>query len=137
MDRYYQMTPVIPGFTPSTAPVEFSLVTENALLVDIEIVIPTGHVGITGVRVLQSHQQILPWGNLSWVQGDGYSRVFEVNAEIGSKSLSVQGYNDDFFQHVFHLRFHLRDLTDARAVAPSASQQAAQGLLSLSPVSTP
>ena len=132
MDRYYQLTPSIPGFTPSTAPVETVLLGEDAFLVDVEIVIPTGHVGITGVRVLQSRQQIIPWGNLSWVSGDGYSRVFEVNSEVGADSITVQAFNDDFHTHIFHLRFHIRDLGDTTAPSLSPTQQAAQGLMGLS-----
>lgn len=135
MDRYYQLTPLIPRFTPSTAPLEFPMVTENGLLVDVEIVVPTGHVGLTGIRILQSRQQIIPWGNLSWVSGDGYSRVFLVDNEVGADSLTVQAFNDDSHQHEFQLRFHLRDLAANDPAEPSPTMRAAESLLQLSSTS--
>lgn len=136
MDRYYQLTPSVSGGTDQTSPTAFLIPTEDAFLVDIEVVIPSGHVGLTGVRVLQSRQQILPWANLSWISGDNYSRVFQVNAEIGADSLSVEAYNEDFNNHTFYLRFHLRDLSDSSIPGPSTDQRAAQNLLNLSSSTT-
>lgn len=135
MDRYYQLTPSVFGGTEQTSPDSYPMPTEDAFLVDVEIVIPSGHVGLTGIRVLQSGQQILPWANLSWISGDNYSRVFQVNSEIGADSLSVQAYNEDFNNHVFYLRFHLRDLSDGTGGGMSSEQRAAQSLVGMSSAS--
>jgi hypothetical protein len=110
MERYYPLSVVVPEFTNEGSPVTQTITLENALLVDVEIIIPAGHGGLTGIRVRQSLQQILPWGNSSWIIADNYTRVFDINAEIGSRSISVQAFNDDTFGHTFFLRFHIRDL---------------------------
>lgn len=131
MDRYYQSVPSVPGETAESAPFALAIPLENAVLVDIEVVIPSGHRGLTGIRVLQSRQQILPWANLSWITGDAYSRVFAVDAEIGKNSLSVEAFNTDIFAHTFQLRFHLRDLPDDDQGGPSGLAQTVRAILGL------
>ena len=111
MDRYYPLTLAIPAGTAAVAPVTQAITLEDASLVDVELVIPPGHSGLTGVRVRMSNQQVLPWGSGSWIVADDYRRVFEVNSEIGRRTVSVQAYNTDIFPHTFDLRFHIRDLT--------------------------
>lgn len=134
MDRYYPLEVTVPASTAELTPFSVTLPLENALLIDIEVIIPDGHLGQTGVRILQSQQQILPWGNRSWLRGNGYSRIFQVNGEIGARSISVQGYNIDFRQHVFLLRFHLRDLGDVRVTEATPEQRAAQNLVGMTSI---
>lgn len=110
MDRYYPVALIVPPGTSISVPVSQSVVLENNLLVDVEIEIPSGHAGFTGVRVLSSKQQILPWGNSSWIIADDYVRVFSWNEEIGANAISVQGYNTDKISHTFYLRFHMVNL---------------------------
>lgn len=110
MDRYYPLDITVPNGTSISSPLTTLTTLENAILVDVEILIPPGHNALTGIRVRQSRQQIIPWGNDSWISADNYVRVFDVNAEIGSKSISVQTYNGDTFDHTFYMRFHIREL---------------------------
>jgi hypothetical protein len=132
MDRYYQTTFTVPPATLASNPATVAVQTEDALLVDIEVIIPDGHMGLTGIRVRQSGQQILPWANLSWITGNRYERVFQVNTEIGSKSLSLQGFNTDFRNHTFYVRFHLRDLGSTAVAPASPDQRAIPDILNLS-----
>lgn len=134
MDRYYPLELVVPPQTTEAAPLSTVIPMENSLLVDIEVIIPDGHLGQTGVRILQSQQQILPWGNRSWLRGNGYSRIFQVNEEIGARAMSVQGYNIDFRQHTFLLRFHIRDIGDTQSAPIAPEQRAAQNLLGMSSI---
>lgn len=116
MDRYYPVALNVPAGTSIAAAIEQEVVLENNLLVDVEVEIPSGHSGFTGVRVLSSHQQILPWGNSSWIVADDYVRVFSWNEEVGANAISVQGYNTDKIAHTFYLRFHVVNLP---VIAPS------------------
>jgi hypothetical protein len=131
MDRYYpvDVTPPL-GFNQFN-PIEVDVVTENAFLVDVEILIPRGHKGLTGIRIMQSGQQIIPWSNLYWLEADGYNRVFEVNSEIGANSLSIRAYNMDVFDHTFQVRFHIRDLFTGTGAEESALSSAASTIIGL------
>jgi hypothetical protein len=110
MDRYYQETLSVPSGTASAAPVTTAVVLENATLVDVEIIVPPGHQGLTGIRVRMSGQQVLPWANDSWIVADDYRRVFDVDTQIGARAVSLQGYNTDVFPHTFYVRFHIRSV---------------------------
>ena len=116
MDRYYPVNLTVPAGTAIATPVTQAVPLENNQLVDVELVVPNGHAGFTGIRVLSSHQQILPWGNDGWITADDYTRVFEWNEEIGASAISVQGYNTDKIAHTFYLRFHIINLP---AIAPA------------------
>jgi hypothetical protein len=131
MDRYYPVDMSIPAGTLQSAPLSLDVVTADALLVDVEIIIPRGHKGLTGIRVLQSSQQILPWGNLFWLVADGYTRVFDVDSEVGANSLSLQAYNEDFFDHLFQVRFHIRDMFGELGDRESALSSAATRIMGL------
>lgn len=121
MDRTYQADIAVPAGTSALAPLTTQVQLENAFLVDIEIFIPPGHAGLTGINIRQSGQQILPFANLSWIIADNYSRIFPVNVEIGSRSISVRTYNTDVFVHAFYVRFHIQDLTKGGGQPPSAA----------------
>lgn len=118
--RYYPVEITVPASTPPGNPTKVAVPLEDAILADVEVIIPAGHVALTGVRVLASNQQVIPWGNLSWIKGNDYVRVFEYDFEIGAASMSVNAYNVDVIAHTFYLRFHVRDLVDANAGTPSS-----------------
>lgn len=110
MDRYYQAQLQVPAGTLASAPVSQAVPLEDAELIDIELYVPIGHAGLTGIRASSSHQQILPWGNAGWITVDNYFRVFEFNDQVGANAISIQGYNTDVIAHTFWLRFHIRTL---------------------------
>lgn len=118
-DRYYPVELTVPASTTPGNPTTQAVALEDETLVDIEVIVPAGHVALTGVRVLASHQQVLPWGNDSWIKADNYTRVFDYNEFVGATSMSVQGYNVDSTPHTFYLRFHIRDTIDANQGSPS------------------
>lgn len=118
-DRYYPAELTVPASTPPGSAISLAVPLEDETLVDIEVIVPAGHVALTGIRVLASNQQILPWGNSSWIKANDYVRVFEYNERIGASAMSIQGYNVDSVPHTFYVRFHIRDVQDANQGSPS------------------
>lgn len=112
MERIYPVTFLVQLGTVQALPQTKNVILEDAFLVAIELLIPPGPSGFTGLRVRSSRQQILPWGNTDWIIADNYRNIFPVNEQIGSKSISVQGYNEDVYDHTFYMRFQIRTLTD-------------------------
>lgn len=119
MDRYLQATVTVSAGVLQAAPVTAPFTTEDTYLVDIEIIIPPGHAGFTGIRINQSGTQILPWGVNKWLSGNDYSRIFDVNTGIGAKSISITAYNEDVFVHSWIVRFHIRDRDTVQSPAGS------------------
>jgi hypothetical protein len=112
MDRYYPVTVAVAPGTTATAPSTTTVLLENAYLADVELLVPPGHGGLTGVRIRMSRQQVIPWGSNSWIIADNYIRVFDVREEIGINTVSVQAYNTDVFEHSFYMLFHIQDRRD-------------------------
>lgn len=110
MDRIYPVTLTAPPGTLPTGPITQPVTLENASLISIELLIPPGHCGFTGLRVRSSRQQVLPWGNIDWIIADNYTNTFPVNEEIGSRAISIQAYNTDVYDHTFYIRLLIRDL---------------------------
>ncbi len=121
MDRIYPVTLTVPLGTQTFNPVTLAVALENALLVDIDLLIPPGHNGFTGLRIRSSRQQIIPWGNVDWIIASDYTHKFPVNEEIGSKSISITAYNTDVYDHTFYLHFTVTNLAPGRAVSLSSS----------------
>lgn len=118
MDRIYPVTFVVSLGVQPVFPVTQTVPLEDALLVSIELLVPPGPSGFTGLRVRSSRQQIIPWGSSDWIIADNYHYTFPVNEEIGSRSISVQGYNQDVYDHTFYLRFLIRTITKGQSASP-------------------
>ncbi len=120
MDRYYPLTVTVPAATPVASPIVVPYPLETGRLVDIEIEIPSGHCGLTGVRVMFGDVVILPWGQGQFIVASDYSRVFDVNENIDANNLTVAAYNTDIFDHSFYLRAHVSDSQAQAATQPPA-----------------
>jgi hypothetical protein len=129
VDRFYPVSLVVPLATQPSGPITQAVTLENALLVAIEVDIPPGHAGFTGLRVRSSRQQIFPWGITDWLIADNYTNTFPVNEEIGSKSISLQAYNTDVYPHTFYIRFHIVDLPPQTSGTVSQSTLAVAGAI--------
>lgn len=79
----------------------------------IEVLIPPGHAGLTGLRVTYDGATILPWTqDTRWLIGDDLERVFAVGLPV-SHPLVVRAFNtDDTFPHTFYLDVAFRDQVD-------------------------
>lgn len=117
MDRHYQSDVTTPSGTTAIAPRTTAVALENSVLVSVEIFVPPGHAGLTGIRIRMSGTQVVPFGGASWIIADNYNRVFPINAEIGSKTISIQTFNTDAFDHTHYVRFHIQEITRQSGIA--------------------
>lgn len=108
--RLYELDVTVPAGTAQITPQVTPWPLENAQLVQIELIVPPGHVALTGIRILQAQQQIIPWGNLSYLRMDSEKLVIPFNGEIGANALSINTFNTDIFAHTFYLRATIQDL---------------------------
>lgn len=96
-------------------------VTEDNDVTDIEIEIPPGHNGLTGIRVMKGDVQLLPFGSNSWLIANDYSRVFPVGEFLPTSDVKIQAYNTGSFQHTFYLRMTVVNHTVAQSVVPAGT----------------
>jgi hypothetical protein len=122
MDRVYSLTVAVPAGTAIASPVTVPFPLETNLLADIEILIPSGHAGLTGIRIQRGDVIVLPWGQGSWLIGSDYVRTFPVDENINANALTVAAYNTDIFPHSFYLRARISDAPAAPAALPPVQQ---------------
>ena len=121
MDRTYLFTVTTPAGTPVNAPVVTALPLEDARISEIRIVIPSGHVGLTGIRLLQAQQQIWPWANSQYLVGNDRVVPVPFNADITITGLQAQSYNTGTFTHHHYIEIVVID-----AALPGTVAQAGQ-----------
>lgn len=113
--RYLPLYPTTAPGTTAAAPLVTTVVTTPVQLLTVELRIPSGHAGLTGWRLAQSGQTIVPWAQPEqWIIGDDQVLHFTVDIEIGS-GLTVATYNTDIYPHTFYCLFETTDLPDPQA----------------------
>lgn len=120
VSRIYPLTVAVPAGTPIAAPISVSWVTEDAIVDEIEIQIPTGPNGTTGIRIMKGDIQLIPWGANSWIVGNDYNRVFPVGGYLPTRDIKVQAYNIGQNQHTFYLRMTVRSDTSGTLASSQA-----------------
>jgi hypothetical protein len=123
--RYYLEAFTAPAGTPASAPAAFPWTLENGKLNFIQVRIPDGHSGLTGIRFKWSTAVVIPTvGNLFLVAN---AEVVTIpwDDEIAEDALTVEVYNTDVWDHVFYLRASVSDLATGPAVV--TPDQAAPG----------
>lgn len=120
MDRLYQLTVSTPANTAIIAPQSTTWRLEDAKLISVTIIVPDGHAGLTGIRLLQAGQEIAPYSNNDWFVSNNEKIDISINEEMTATGLVVQTYNTDFFPHKFWLRALIQDLTASGAAVGAA-----------------
>jgi len=129
MDRIYYLVITVPAGTQQSAPYQESIALEDNQLSNIACIVPDGHCGLTGIRLLQSQQQVWPWGNNSYIVANGEKIEIPYEDEITSSGMVAEGYNTDIFDHSFYFRFTITNLPEpgenpeAEVVAPGSQIQ--------------
>lgn len=111
---------VAPQSTPKAAPLEVLTPWTQGELVGIELVIPDGHAGLTGLRLAVAHAQVIPYTVGAWISGNDEKIEWDTAAYVQTGAWSVFVYNTDLIDHTFHLRYLVADF----ALTGSQSQPA-------------
>ena len=100
---------------PAGTPVDTPLVTQPALgdiwIDNIELRIPSGHNGLTGIYVANNNTAIITFGSPpTYLIGSDDLLTFDAGVECDTQ-LSIVTYNTDVFDHTFYLRISGRPMT--------------------------
>lgn len=127
--RYYVNSITVPPGTLATAPQITTWQIEDAILARIELDIPNGHNGQTGIRVLRSQQQVIPWSNNQYLVANARLLSVDYGLELTESKLVVHTINADVFAHTFYLRATITDLPLPTSSGSSAPPIVASALL--------
>lgn len=90
--------------TAQAAPATTAWSLGNVVVETLEVMIPRGHAGLTGVHVDYQGVALLPWGQpATFLIANDETISVPVDLEIGA-ALSVVAYNLDSFDHTFYWR---------------------------------
>lgn len=121
MDRLYQTQITTPAGTTANAPMTTNFPLEDAVLDSLTILIADGHAGLTGIRILQAGQEIIPWSNNDWLISNNEILTIPINSQITEVGLQVQTYNTDSFAHRHWVRALISNLGTSPAAAAAAA----------------
>ncbi len=98
----------VPPNTSSSNPSKTKVELPIGVLTQTKILIPAGHNGLTGIRILRGIETIVPWHQEDWIKGSNVVITDPTNLELENDPtyLTVECYNeDDTYQHCFYLYF--------------------------------
>jgi hypothetical protein len=121
--RTYGKTVTVPPATPIANPLVIPWITENQYLASIELIIPAGHNGLTGIRFMKGDIQFLPWGVNSWIIANDLYKEFGVGGEVNTTDLKIQAYNLGTYQHSFYLLASIISLPNQQGAALGDTSQ--------------
>lgn len=95
--------------TTQANPLKTTINLGDVTLIDVEIVVPDGHCGATGIAVVSDGFGIAPWDpSVSYFVGNNETPVFPIDMTMGHP-FQVWTYNTGAFDHHHYLRFKVRD----------------------------
>ena len=122
MSQLWPLSVTVPAGTLPTAPIQVPWSLADVNLDYIDIVVPDGHSGQTGVQILWAGTVIIPWSESAYLIANNEKIHVEVGTYITVTGLVVQAYNEGIYDHSFYLRAHITYTT-----APVVTQAPAIG----------
>jgi hypothetical protein len=104
LHQYWPLSVTIPAGTAPGAPVSASWPMTQGWLQGIDLDIPAGHNGTTGLKILYQGTQIVPWSLTTWLVLNRPAYGFTWNEQIMAVGLTVQAYNTGQWAHTVFLR---------------------------------
>jgi len=98
----------IPANTSKTSPKTDTVTLIGEVLERVIILIPSGHVGLTGLQIYYGDYQLIPRPADEWLKGDNVLLNVPLMFELPEyeTTLKLRGYNeDDTYDHTFYLYF--------------------------------
>jgi hypothetical protein len=127
--RYQVLSWTTAAGTTIAAPLRTIWPLDTGILTRLEIMIPSGHNGLTGIRILRSQQQVIPWANSQFLVANGETIGIDYGEELTEGFLDIRTYNTDIYDHTFYSRATMTDLPDASAAGGLSAPIIATALL--------
>ncbi len=138
-ERVRAVTITTPSNTAQAAPQSTNWTVGNGLVDRVDIVIPSGHVRLTGIRLLWGGRQMVPYDGAEFIQGNDDEITVALGVYVHTGILVVQTFNtDDTYVHSHLLRAYVVDVErEAALVLPLPPAPVVGGFEELPPVPEP
>lgn len=90
----------------------------DGLVQRIEVDVPPGHTGHTGIQVLSAKAQLVPATFGAFLVADDHDFGWDMVGVIDTGSFQVKAYNTDIYDHTFYIRFSVLDFAYAQPPQP-------------------
>lgn len=105
--RYFTHRVDAPAGTPPDNPQGVPLAVFESVLVSVDVLIPSGHAGLTGLAFEYAGERVVPWGDSStWLQGNDQTLTLMVGLEVSTELIALT-YNEGGYDHAWYLRLLL------------------------------
>ncbi len=121
LKRTFERRVTTPASTTQAAPQVTAWPMPRGTLIEVTVVIPTGHAGLTGVALRYAGEHVYPFEDDSWIEGDDEVIDTPLDFEVGGADVSILTYNtDDTYSHDFIVRVLHEDpeLVESAVVTP-------------------
>lgn len=106
-NRIYTTALTVPAKTPIATPFVQAVILDDEHLDKVEVLIPAGHVGLTGVAIISGGVFVAPYIQGTWITGDNEKVTYTHDQLITAAGFSAAGYNLDRFAHTFRFRWYV------------------------------
>lgn len=97
--------------TAQSAAVETVLTFDPGIVREVEIVIPDGHAGLTGIALAVAHQVTIPATGTAWIVGNDEVVRWPLDKYLNTGAWSAFAYNTDITNsHSWYLRFLIDEI---------------------------
>jgi hypothetical protein len=102
-----------PASTAEASPQSTTWELGQGYVARVDVVIPSGHVGLTGVRLLWGGRVVMPYEEGEWLTGNDDEVTVALELYTGLGRLVVETYNlDEAFTHSHHLRGYITSIEE-------------------------
>lgn len=119
--RVEQFEITTPAGTTQAAPQVTALTFLEGVVQRLELTIPGGHVGLTGLAFFHSSIQVIPFAAGTFIRGDDQVMGWDLARYPTGSKWSVRTFNTDFYPHTHYLRLLIEDIPEAPTVPPAAA----------------
>ena len=110
----------IPAGTTQATPLSVDVSFDPGVVTAVEIVIPDGVAGLSGIQLAQAHQHVIPYAGSAFLVSNDETVKWPLDGYLNTGNWQVIGYNTDVFDHTYHLRFLIDELGGVDTTPPSS-----------------
>lgn len=118
-ERVIATSLAVPAQTLANAPVSTAVDLGQTQITGLRIIVPRGHVGLTGLAVFVGGTRVVPWidQGSAWLISDDDKFDLPLNTQAAA-GITMRGFNTGQLRHTFYLWWTVNDTLYMRRPAP-------------------